>query len=101
MGKISRISLSLGKLATGSKRIKQDLTWEYECCESKEESKLKYIVAENWGAEMPRNRAEMRASGSTTATASKANLEFMTLVMVLVQGLKFAQVGRISKDSQF
>lgn len=48
---------------------------------------------------MPRNRAEMRASGSTTATASKANLEFMTLVMVLVQGLKFAQVGRISKDS--
>ncbi|KAF4803151.1 hypothetical protein TURU_017691 [Turdus rufiventris] len=40
---------------------------------------------------MPRNRAEMRASGSTTAAASKANLEFMTLVMVLVQGLKFAQ----------
>lgn len=48
---------------------------------------------------MPRNRAEMRASGSTAAAASKANLEFMTLVMVLVQGLKFAQVGRISKDS--
>lgn len=50
---------------------------------------------------MPRNGAEMRASGSTTAAASKVNLEFMTLVMVLVQGLKFAQVGRLARIHSF
>lgn len=69
---------------------------------AKEISKLKYTLAENWVAEMPRNRIEMRASGSTTAAAGKVSVWFVTLVMVMVQVLKFAQVGRIiSKDPWF
>lgn len=43
----------------------------------------------------------MRASASTTAAASQVNMEFLTLVIVMVQGLKFAQVGRLARIQSF
>lgn len=59
------------------------------------------MVAENWVAEMPRNGMEMRASRSMTAAAGKVSMEFMKLVMVMVQVLEFAQVGRLVRIHSF
>lgn len=50
---------------------------------------------------MPRNRIEVRASDSTTAAASKVNMEIVTLVMVMIHVLKFPQVGRFARIHSF